>query len=86
MNIKNINSNKSVDDLNLAKALLITMIINENSPRNMRLTILSYAIDLFENTKISFSINEIENFINSVSDLEDYLDLESKKTVNISHH
>jgi hypothetical protein len=74
------NSQSSQEELNIAKELLNDMILGGNSPKHMRLTILNYSIDLFENNKVVFTPSEIEGFINSLGEIEDDLEYESTIT------
>ena len=54
------------------------MILEKNSPENMRLLVLNYAIDLFESENVKFTTDQIHAFIEQLVSVENYLKYEGK--------
>ena len=63
--------------MNESKLALKHMIIEQNAPQSMHLTILNDALDLFENDAVIFDINEIYEYINTANEIEDYIKFNS---------
>jgi len=60
------------------KFFLVDMILEKNSPENMRLLVLNYAIDLFESENVKFTTDQIHAFIEQLVSVENYLKYEGK--------